>query len=104
MEDEIQGERNRSERKERSSMVMNIGNEVSSRKAFSAGLAAVVLTLLVVVGFNTFEYLDAGSLMVIQSPIKGELTWYITQGIKYQGLGKVTKYPRRQQFWFSMSA
>jgi regulator of protease activity HflC (stomatin/prohibitin superfamily) len=85
-------------------MVMNIGNEVSPRKVFSAGLAGVVLILLVVVGFNVFEYLDAGSLMVIQSPIKGELTWYITQGIKYQGLGRVTKYPRRQQFWFSMSS
>lgn len=50
---------------------------------------------------NLFENLDAEQLMVIQSPISGELSWYLTPGIKPQWFGRVTKYHKRSQFWFS---
>jgi hypothetical protein len=39
--------------------------------------------------------------MVIQSPFSGTLTWYISPGVKGQWFGKVTKYRKRDQFWFS---
>ena len=61
---------------------------------------AVILTLLLG-GGGLFESLDAGSFMVIQSPIRGDMEWYLSPGIKWQGFGKVTVYNRRSQFWFS---
>jgi regulator of protease activity HflC (stomatin/prohibitin superfamily) len=74
---------------------------LSSRKVFSVVIALVVLVGSIWAAMNMFENLDAGEVMVIQSPISGELTWHTTPGIKWQGFGKVTKYERRMQFWFS---
>jgi regulator of protease activity HflC (stomatin/prohibitin superfamily) len=50
---------------------------------------------------SLLENLDAGRIMVIQSPVSGNLAWYTTPGVKWQGFGKVTKYEKRSQFWFS---
>ena len=65
---------------------------------------AIGLVVLIVILFslgNLFEDLDAQHVMVIQSPVSGTLTWHTTPGVKWQGFGRVTKYPRRGQFWFS---
>jgi hypothetical protein len=62
------------------------------------GLSTLILTPLLV------ENLDASEVMVIQSPISGELTTYIEPGWKFQGLGTVTKYPRRAEYKFGDSA
>lgn len=65
-------------------------------------VVAVVFVLAVILSAgNLFESLDAKEIMVIQSPVAGKLTWYITPGIKWQGFGKVTTYHKRDQFWFS---
>ncbi|MCK9458361.1 MAG: SPFH domain-containing protein [Proteobacteria bacterium] len=65
-------------------------------------LVSVILCVVVCFSlFGFFENLDAKQLMVIQSPVKGQLDWYTSQGVKYQGFGKVTCYDRRSQFWFS---
>lgn len=64
-----------------------------------SGIVLLVSTIVVVP--NMVENLDANELMVVQSPIKGELTVFTDPGIKYQGFGKVTKYPRRAQYAFS---
>lgn len=45
------------------------------------------------------ENLDATEIMVIQHPM-GELTVHNSQGPKWQGFGKVTKYPRQGQYTF----
>lgn len=69
-----------------------------------AGLAISVVVLiggLVSIG-QIVENLDAHELMVVQSPVSGELTVYTEPGIKYQGFGKVTKYPRRAEYGFSV--
>jgi hypothetical protein len=50
------------------------------------------------------ENVDAKDIVVIQSPVSGELTVYIEPGWKWQGFGKVTSYPRRDQFSFSANA
>lgn len=47
-----------------------------------------------------FEDLDSSQIMVIQSPISGDLNVYIEPGLKWQGFGSVTKYPRRNEFTF----
>ncbi|MBI4779563.1 hypothetical protein HY797_03890 [Candidatus Falkowbacteria bacterium] len=66
-------------------------------------IGTVLALVLLVASFKMFEYLDAKEIMVIQSPLSGELTWCLAQGVKYQGFGSVTKYPKRAQFWFSAS-
>lgn len=60
-----------------------------------AGLAALIVIP------NVVENLDASEVMVVQSPISGDLTTYIEPGWKWQGFGTVTKYPRRTEFKFT---
>ncbi len=44
---------------------------------------------------------DANTIMVVQLPIVGTLNWYTTPGTQLSWWGKVTRYPKRDQFWFS---
>lgn len=48
---------------------------------------------------NMFENLDASQIMVIQYPT-GSLAVYTEPGPRWQGFGKVTKYPRQAQYSF----
>lgn len=60
--------------------------------------------LLIVLIFSTgmiFENVPAENIVVIQSPISGELNWYTDPGLKWQGFGKVTYYKKSFQYWFS---
>ncbi len=66
--------------------------------AFTAVFSIVLLISL----FWMFEGIDAGEVVVIQSP-GGSLTWYTTPGIKWQGFGKVTRYHKRAQYEFFMN-
>src|SRR5271156_5199325 len=52
---------------------------------------------------NSWANLDAHEIMVVQSPVSGTLTVYTDSGWKWQGFGKVTRYPRRAQYSFSSS-
>src|SRR5262245_55887238 len=72
------------------------------RRFLLPGLAFVVFLLVFALSGQFFEHLDAEELMVIQAPLSGELTWYTNPGVKWQGFGKVTKYPKRFQYWFSV--
>lgn len=47
------------------------------------------------------ENLDASDIMVVQSPITGDLTVHTDPGWKWQGFGTVTKYPRRKEYKFT---
>jgi hypothetical protein len=51
---------------------------------------------------NMFESLDVHKVMVIQSPLAGNLTWHTSAGVKWQGWGKVTKYDKRSIYKFSI--
>lgn len=44
---------------------------------------------------------EANSIMVVQLPIVGTLNWYTTPGTQMSWWGRVTRYPKREQFWFS---
>ena len=69
-------------------------------KFFTLGVTLVVVIALILVSGQLFENLDADQIMVIQSPISGALTWHKDAGIKWQGFGKVTKYPKRSFYNF----
>jgi len=75
--------------------------EMNPRRVFSIVVAVVLVVALMLSMTSIFENCDAGEVMVIQSPISGELTWHTTPGVKWQGFGKVTDYQRRSQLWFS---
>lgn len=69
-------------------------------KIFMIGVLGVLGLVLLVSAGSLVEYLDASQVMVIQS-LGGKLTWYTDPGYHWQGFGKVTKYDRRRQYWFS---
>jgi len=57
------------------------------------GVLVVVLLFVFMLLLGTvFENVDADEIMVVQHPTNGELTWYTTPGIQWQGFGKVTIY------------
>lgn len=82
------------------------------RKSIAGGLSPTKLFLLVfvMVGVILFafcsgsllENLDADEVMVIQAPFTGKLTVHTTPGVKWQGVGKVTTYPRRSIYTFEI--
>lgn len=72
-----------------------------ARQIITLSVLAVAVLAFVFSASNIVENLDAGQVMVVQSPISGTLTWHIAPGMKWQGFGKVTKYNKRSQFWFS---
>lgn len=71
-----------------------------NRKIVFGSLIGFVAGLFLLTTPQIVENLDAGEIMVIQSPIKGDLTVHTTPGWKYQGYGSVTKYPRRAEYRF----
>lgn len=74
------------------------------KKVFSLSVTGILLLVALICLPQLVETVGAKDIMVIQSPVSGTLNVFTTPGIKYQGFGKVTKYPRRDQFWFSSKA
>lgn len=65
-------------------------------------VACVILGIAVLASSGkAFEDVDAGEIMVVQAPISGDLTVVTDPGWAWQGMGTVTKYPRRNEFKFS---
>lgn len=57
------------------------------------GIGAVIfLFLFLALAGQLFENVDADEIMVVQHPTSGDLAWYTTPGIQWQGFGKVTIY------------
>ena len=81
--------------------VSSILPPLNVRRVFLGGIAFVLFVVIFVLLGEFFEQLDADEIMVIQAPLSGDLTWYTSPGVKWQGFGKVTKYPKRFQYWFS---
>jgi regulator of protease activity HflC (stomatin/prohibitin superfamily) len=78
--------------------VNQIRNILSRSRRVIGTVILLILTPLIV--GNLAENLDASHIMVVQSPVTGELRWYTTQGWKWQGFGKITQYRKRHQFDF----
>ncbi len=71
----------------------------SIRRVIAAIVAGVVALALLISMPMLVENNDAGKIMVIQS-VGGDLSVYTDAGWKWQGFGKVTVYPRRNEFQF----
>lgn len=70
------------------------------RKNFALGIA-VILILVAIFSFTSIvEMLDAKQILVVQYP-NGTLRVGTQPGIYMQWFGTVTKYHKRDQFWFS---
>lgn len=63
------------------------------------GIVAIII--LAVISGNLVEQNGADEILVVQSPVSGELTFHTTSGLKWQGLGSTTKYQKSFQYWFS---
>lgn len=74
---------------------------MSSRKIFALGVVVVLLAVVGLMSFSFFEYLDSSQQMIIQYPT-GTLKVANQPGIYGQWFGSVTKYQKRDQFWFSV--
>lgn len=74
---------------------------VNLGKMVFSGIGIVVMLAVLIFSGKIFENVDADEVLVIQSPISGDLVWYVTPGIKWQGAGKVTSYAKRAIYEFS---
>jgi len=67
-----------------------------------------IVAVLAVLGFifalcmigQVVQNVEADELVVIQSPLSGELNWHTSAGPKWQGFGRVTTYKRRDIYEF----
>lgn len=66
-----------------------------------SAIGAVAVVILLVFSGKVLENVDANEIVVIQDPVDGELHWYTTQGLKWQGVGKATSYHKRSIYEFS---
>ncbi|OGN09391.1 MAG: hypothetical protein A3J46_01125 [Candidatus Yanofskybacteria bacterium RIFCSPHIGHO2_02_FULL_41_11] len=73
------------------------------RKTLALVVAGVMLLAVFVLSGKVVENVDANEIVVIQDPIDGELHWYITAGIKWQGFGTVTVRQKRAIYDFRCS-
>jgi len=73
---------------------------LDSRMMVIGGASVVGMLAIAIAAGGSFENLDAGELAIIQSPVSGELSVFVDPGVKWQGWGKVTKYPRQFQYSF----
>ncbi|MEK7603820.1 MAG: hypothetical protein AAB461_01735 [Patescibacteria group bacterium] len=55
------------------------------RKMLALIVAGVTLLAILILSGKIWENVDANEIVVIQDPIDGELNWYTTAGIKWQG-------------------
>lgn len=78
-------------------------NAASQRKIGIVVVSIILLLAIVPITYGLIEELGANDVMVVQSPLTGNLTWHTTPGPKWQGFGKVTKYKVRDQFWFQVN-
>lgn len=74
--------------------------QASGRKLLRLAGLAVLAIVAIYFAFNSVEHVDQDQVMVIQYP-NGGLTWFQNGGFHLQWFGKVTKFPKRSQYWFS---
>lgn len=81
---------------------MNNQSEFSKMKKYIIGITSVVLLLFFAFTVTSlFESIDAGEIVVIQAPWSGQLKIITSAGTYWQGYGKVTRYKKSFQYWFT---
>lgn len=71
-----------------------------SPKSITASIVAILAVLILCLSPKLVEDVAGDEIAVIQSPVAGDLTFYTTPGMKWQGFGEVTKYKYRSSFEF----
>ena len=71
-----------------------------NKKIVAAAVSGILAVGVILTSPMLFENLDAKNILVIQSPLSGELTIHTTPGLKFQGFGKITEYPKQDQYSF----
>lgn len=66
--------------------------------AIASGFVAAIALISIP---QLIENVDAGEVLVVQSPISGDLKISTEPGWAWQGFGTITKYPRRNEFKFN---
>lgn len=70
------------------------------RRIFKIGLTVVLAVVATLFCFQWWEVNSVTDIMVVQSPISGEITIYTDPGLKTVGFGHVTIYPKREEYIF----
>lgn len=81
---------------------MSWNTDTTPNRVFKLAAVAVAFVLALIMSTWVFESLDASEVMIIQSPISGDLTWSTTPGIKWQGFGGITKYYKLETYEFEI--
>lgn len=76
-------------------MKINVKQIVLAVGAFAAVIFGIVMIS------NMSETVGADEIVVMQNPLDGKLNVWATPGWRYQNFGKLTRYKKSQQFWFS---
>ncbi len=73
-----------------------------NRMGVKVGIAIAIFSFLLIGSCEMFENVDVDHVLVVQSPISGALSWYVSGGIQWQWFGKVTSYPKRSIYQFEI--
>lgn len=83
-------------------------DSTQTRSLFSRlGALGLVLSVVAVIAIpiavlEMWSNVDAHEIMVVQSPLSGNLSCYVDPGLKFTAFGRVTKYPRRAEYDFNL--
>lgn len=88
-------------------MPLNIKNrrdKMNVKQVIIAVSAVFVAVFGLVMITNMSETVGADEIVVMQNPLDGKLNVWATPGWRYQNFGKLTRYKKSAQFWFSSDA
>lgn len=71
---------------------------ISLGKIFWIAISVIAVVFVLFSAGSLVENVDAHEIMVVQALGSGKLTWYTSPGVKWQGFGKVTTYPKQFKF------
>jgi len=73
---------------------------MTTGRIWAGGLGLLVAVFMLFAAPMIVENVDASEIVVIQSPVAGDLKVVADPGWTWQGMGTVTKYPRRNELRF----
>ena len=61
--------------------------------------SAITILVVVILGFKVLANVDSNEVVVLQE-LDGDMEVWTTAGWRYQGFGKITRYPKSQEYTF----
>lgn len=75
-------------------------HERSPVRVVAAAILGILAVATIALSSKIYENVAADEIIVIQAPFSGNLTWYTTPGMVWQGFGEVTTYKKRATYNF----